>query len=138
SGSSNMTILTMPVGGYAQEAIVAGAVTDSTGGVLPGVAVKAENEASGNTFQAVTDARGACQIPVRVGVYKITAELSGFRTVTREGVELLVGQTAAINLQLTPSGVAETVTVTGQAPLVETTTSSLGGNIDPRQVSELP
>src|SRR3989442_1051578 len=136
--STILTILAMPVVGYAQEAIVAGAVTDSTGGVLPGVAVKAENEASGNTFQAVTDARGAYQIPVRVGVYKITAELSGFRTVTREGVELLVGQTAAINLQLTPSGVAETVTVTGQAPLVETTTSSLGGNIDPRQVSELP
>ena len=50
-----LTILAMPVVGYAQEATLAGAVTDSTGGVLPGVAVKAENEASGNTFDTVTD-----------------------------------------------------------------------------------
>ena len=135
---ASLTILAIPVVGYAQEATLAGAVTDSTGGVLPGVAVRALHEASGNTFETVTDARGAYQISVRVGVYKITAELSGFRTVTREAVELLVGQTAAINLQMAPSGVAETVTVTGTAPLVETTTSSIGGNIDPRQVSELP
>ena len=53
-------------------------------------------------------------------------------------MELLVGQTAIINLQMTTGGVAESLTVTAQAPLIETTTSSLGGSIDPRQVSELP
>ena len=132
-----LTILAMPVVGHAQEATLAGAVTDSTGGVLPGVAVKAENEASGNTFEAVTDGRGAYSIAVRVGVYKITATLQGFNTVTRS-VEVLVGQTAVLNLQMTPAGVSESLTVTGQAPLIEVSTSSLGGNIDPRQVSELP
>src|SRR5207247_8128848 len=104
SVSTILTILAMPVVGYAQEASVAGAVTDSTGGVLPGVAVKAENEASGNTFEAVTDGRGAYSMPVRVGVYKITAELQGFTTLTRS-VELLVGQTAVLNLQMVPAGV---------------------------------
>jgi hypothetical protein len=123
--------------GYAQEAIVSGAITDSTGGVLPGVAVKAENEASGNTFETVTDGRGAYSIPVRVGVYKMTAALQGFNTITRSA-EVLVGQTAVINLQMTPAGVAESLTVTGEAPLIDVSTSSLGGNIDPRQVSEVP
>src|SRR2546423_13149137 len=77
-------------------------------------------------------------MPVRTGTYVITAQLSGFVTVTRRGVELLVGQTAAINLQMNVGGVAETVTVTGEAPLVNISTSNLGGNVDPRQVQELP
>src|ERR1700724_1517479 len=90
-----LAILALPVAGYAQEAVLGGTVTDSTGAVLPGVTVKALLEASGNTFDTVTDTRGAYQISVRIGVYKITAELPGFRTVTRDGVVLLVGQTAA-------------------------------------------
>ena len=131
-------ILVVPVAGYAQEAALSGVVTDATMAVLPGVTVKAVHAASGNTFEAVTDQRGAYRIPVRVGVYKITAELAGFTTVTRDGVELLVGQTTAINLQMATGGVAESLTVTAQAPLIETSTSSLGGSIDPRQVAELP
>src|SRR3984893_98112 len=132
------TILLLPVAGYAQEAAISGTVTDATGAVLPGVTVTAVLEASGNSFGAVTDARGDFRIPVRIGVYRITTELQGFRTATRTGVELLVGQTVNVNLQMTPSGVAESVTVTAQAPLIETTTSSLGTTIDPRQVTELP
>ena len=77
-------------------------------------------------------------MPVRIGGYVITAQLTGFVTVTRRGVELLVGQTAAINLQMALSGVAEAVTVTAETPLVNTATSNLGGNVDPRQVQELP
>ena len=123
---------------YAQEAELSGTVTDATGAVLPGVTIRAVHEATGNSFEAVTDARGAYQIRVRVGGYVVTAQLQGFTTVTRRGLELLVGQTAAINLQMTPSGVAETVTVTAATPLIEVSQSKLGGNIDPRQVSELP
>ncbi|PYR15274.1 MAG: hypothetical protein DMF94_32530 [Acidobacteria bacterium] len=132
------TILTVPALGYAQEAVLSGTVTDSTGGVLPGATVQAQQDATGNTFEAVTDARGSYRMPVRIGTYKITTQLQGFNTATRLGVELLVGQTAVINLQMSPSGVAESLTVTGQSPLVDTTTSSLGGNIDQRQVTELP
>jgi hypothetical protein len=131
-------ILALPVAGYAQEAVLSGTVTDATGAVLPGTSVRATHEASGNTFEAVTDGRGAYRIPVRVGSYKIDAELSGFTTVTRTGVQLLVGQTAVVNMQMSPSAVAETVTVTGEAPLIDTTTSNLGGNVDPKQVQELP
>ena len=131
-------ILVLPVGGFAQEATLSGTVTDTTGGVLPGVTVTAVHEMSGNTFLGVTDERGTFRIPVRTGTYRITTELPGFSTVTRTGLELLVGQTAVVTLQMAPSGVQESVTVTGEAPLLDVTQSSLGGNIDPRQMQELP
>src|SRR5262249_49106493 len=73
----------------AQEATLGGAVTDSTGGVLPGVTLTAVHEATGNTFEGVTDERGNYRIAARTGVYKLTAVLTGFSTVTRSGLELL-------------------------------------------------
>ena len=132
------TILALPVMARAQEeGVVSGRVTDSTGGVLPGVTVRAVHQATGNAFEAVTDERGAYRMAVRVGAFRVTAALQGFTAPTR-AVELLLGQTAVVNLQMSPAGVAETLTVTGEAPLIETTTSTLGGNVDPRQVAELP
>ena len=130
-------MLALPVMGYAQEAALSGTVTDSTGGVLPGVTVTALHEATGNTFVAVTDGRGAFRLPVRTGAIRVTVELTGFATVTR-GVELLLGQTAVVNLQMAPSTVQESVTVTGEAPLIDVTSSTMSGNIDPRQMQELP
>jgi hypothetical protein len=129
--------LLVPVFASAQEATLAGAVTDSTGGVLPGVTITAVHDASGNTFTAVTDERGEFRLPVRVGSYRITAELSGFTTVNRT-VQILIGQTLPVAMQMSPSAVQETVTVTGEAPLVDTTGSTVGANIDPRQMQELP
>ena len=131
-------LLVLPITAFAQEAVISGTIADATGGVLPGVVVRAVHQASGNSFEAVTDSTGTYRLPVRVGVYEMTAELAGFATVTRRGVELLAGQQAAVNLQMSPSTVQESVTVTGDAPLVETTVSSMSANIDPRQMSELP
>jgi hypothetical protein len=121
----------------AQEATFTGTVTDTTGGVLPGVTITAVHSASGNTFTTVTDERGEFRLPVRVGNYALTVELSGFSTVNRS-LQILVGQLAEVDVQMTPSSVQETVTVTGEAPLVDTTTSTVGANIDPRQMQELP
>src|SRR3989442_11575537 len=131
-------LLALPISAFAQEAVISGTIADATGGVLPGVVVHAVNQASGNNFEAVTDATGTYRLPVRVGAYEITAELAGFTTVTRRGLELLVGQQAVVNLQMSPSTIQESVTVTGEAPLIETTASSMSANIDPRQMSELP
>src|SRR5215467_7287176 len=132
-----VVVLTLPVVAHAQEAVLSGTVTDSTGAVLPGVTIRAVHEASGNSFEAVTDQRGTYRIPARVGVFQVKATLSGFTTATKTAVEVLVGQTVTVNLQLAPGGVAEAVTVTAETPLIATT-SSLGGNVDPRQVQELP
>jgi len=131
-------MLALPAAAFAQEAAITGIVTDSTGAVLPGVTVTATNSATGNTFVGVTDDRGNYRISVRIGTYQLTAELQGFATVNRPDVQLLVGQTATYNLQMAPSTVQETVTVTGEAPLIETQSSELAGNIDPRQVQDLP
>ena len=106
-----LVILLLPLTASAQEATFAGSVTDSTGGVLPGVTIPAVHEASGNTFTTVTDGRGEFRLPVRVGSYRIAAELSGFTTVNRT-LQILIGQTVPVNVQMAPSSVQETVTVT--------------------------
>src|SRR5688572_2413594 len=133
-----VALLAAPAAGYAQEATLTGTIVDATGGVLPGVTVTAVHEATGNRFATVTDERGIYRIPARVGAYQLTAELSGFSTVARSGIQLLVGQTATVDLQMAPSTIQETVTVSAAAPLLNVATSSLGGNISPEQVQELP
>jgi Carboxypeptidase regulatory-like domain len=98
--ASTSLFLWLPLAGYAQDISVSalrnGTVTDSSGGVLPAVTVRAVHEATGNVFEVVTDERGVYRLPVRVGGLRVTGELSGFRPATRS-VELLVGQTAVVN-----------------------------------------
>src|ERR1700741_2458294 len=130
-------IVLLPIPGFAQEATVTGTVVDQTGGVLPGVTVTALHEATGNTFVGVTDEGATYRVPVRVGTYRVQMELPGFATVA-ERFEALVGQTLTLSAQMKPSTVQESVTVTGEAPLIQTTSSTLAGNIDPRQTRDLP
>ena len=131
-------MVALPVAAFAQEATITGTISDSTGGILPGVSITAVHEASGNTFEAVTNDRGAFRMAVRAGVYQINAMLPGFGAVMRRELEVLVGQQATVNLQMSPAALQESITVTEEAPLISTTTSSIGGNVDPRQTQELP
>src|SRR5262245_45528049 len=85
-------VLALPVAAYAHEATLNGSVRDNTGGVLPGVTVTATHEAAGTTFVGVTDEAGLYRIVLRAGVYRVTAELAGFATIARPGIELLVGR----------------------------------------------
>src|SRR5438093_2929376 len=130
-------ILMLPVCGHAQDSTVGGTVMDPSGAVIPGVTMTATHTESGNKFVAVTDERGGYRLLVRVGNYRITAELPGFGTVNRN-IELLVGQTVVVNIEMMPSTIAETVNVTGEVPLVDTETSKVSSNIDPKQMQELP
>jgi len=132
-----IVLLLLPGLASAQDATLTGSVKDTSGGVLPGVTVTALHEASGNTFVAVTDSVGAFRLSMRTGSYRVTVELPGFATIVRT-VNLLLGQTAAVALEMAPSTVQESVTVTGEAPLIDTQTSGLAGNIDPKQMQELP
>ena len=125
-----LAVLVIPLAAYAQEASITGTITDQTGGVLPGVTITATHADTGNTFVGVTDERGAFRLPLRTGNFRIAVELSGFTTVNRK-IELLLGQSAVVNLTMAPSTIQESVTVTGEAPLIDTTSSSLGSNIDP-------
>src|SRR4029077_15917668 len=105
-------MLAIPASVFAQEAIITGAITDTTGGTLPGVTITATNEATGNTYTAVTDERGEYRIAVRIGGYRLSAELAGFTTLNRPGLELLVGQQVVLNMQMSPATLQESVTVT--------------------------
>ena len=130
-------LLIVPRSGFAQEAVLTGTITDSSGAVLPGVTITAVHVASGNNFVAVTDERGGYRMSVRIGEYRVTAELQGFGSATK-GMAVQVGQTAVISVQMAPATLQESVVVSGEAPLVDTATSTLGGNIDKRQMQDLP
>ena len=130
-------LLLLPHPVAAQDATLTGTITDATSGALPGVTVRAVHEESGNSFEAVTDARGAYRLAVRVGPYRVTTELEGFTPVTRT-LTLLVGQQAVVDLQLVVASLQESVTVTAADAMLQLSRSSLGGNMDPRQLQELP
>src|SRR4029450_1565807 len=78
-------LFALPGALFAQEATATGTITDATGGVLPGGTVRAPDEESGNRFVAVPDGEGRFRLPLRIGTYRMAAELSGFATVTRTG-----------------------------------------------------
>src|SRR5262245_18862744 len=83
---------------HAQEVGLTGTVNDSTGAVLPGVTVTAVHNESGNTFVGISDASGVYLLnALRPGAYTVRVELSGFSTIIRENLDLLVGQRAAVS-----------------------------------------
>ena len=94
---------------------------------------------TGRAYQAVADARGEYSIVnLTPGSYKVQAELTGFATVVNPSVEFLVGQNVTLPFVLKLASVEETVTVSGQAPLVDTRSSAVSGNVDRRQMESMP
>jgi hypothetical protein len=133
-----VALLVFPVAGYAQEATITGTIADTTGGVLPGVIVTAVSVDTGNTYETVTDGTGSYRMPSRIGNYVVTATLVGFDSATLGPVPVAVGQDVTVDLVMAAGGLTETVTVTGEAPLIDTTSSTLGSNITAGQMEELP
>ena len=132
-------LLLSPGALHAQEVGLTGTVTDTTGAVLPGATVTLTHNDSGNTFTGVSDGSGQYSLnALRTGMYTLKVELSGFSTVTRENLELQVGQRAQMNFSMNLASLEENVTVAGQAPLVDFTQSRVAGVIDQRQMQDLP
>lgn len=124
---------------FAQQGTIVGTAVDDTKAALPGVTVTATDQDTGRVLSSVTNERGEYRlVNVPPGKYTIQAELSGFATVSLKDVELLVGQNARVALTMKLASVSETLTVLGQSPLVDTTSSQVAGNIDRRQMEELP
>ncbi|MCY4600717.1 MAG: TonB-dependent receptor [Acidobacteria bacterium] len=111
---------------------IGGTVTDTTGGVLPGVTVEARSDALiEGVRSAITDGNGQYLIvALAVGDYDVTYSLPGFGTVVREGVELSSGFTANIDIQLSVGDIAETITVSGATPVVDIQ------NVEQRQIMD--
>src|SRR5947208_12612732 len=110
---------------------ITGRVVDQQGAAIPGVTVTAKSTTTGFTRSEVSDAEGVYRLSaLPVGVYDVTAELQGFTTVSKKGVEVNVAQTAAVDFPLKVAQLAETVNVTGASPLIQTTASGVGAVVD--------
>jgi hypothetical protein len=97
-----------------------GRIADASGGVLPGVTVTATSPAMQGARTTVSNEEGAYRLPgVPPGVYTVQYELGGFGTVIREGINIGVGFTATVNVDLKVASLQETVTVSGASPVVD-------------------
>jgi len=118
---------------------IAGRIVDQQGAAVPGATVTAKNPATGFTRSEVSDASGLYRLgTVPIGTYEVTAELAGFATLDAKGVEVSVGQTATVDFTMKVATVAETINVTGQSPLIETTNAVVGQVVDPKRIESLP
>ncbi len=124
----------------AQEArgTITGTVRDSSKSVIPGATVTITNLAMGTAVTVVTNEAGLFQAPYLIpGAYRVEAELSGFKKYARE-VEVRVNDRIELDVTLEVGDTKETVTVTAETPLLQTTDASLGQVVDARRVAELP
>jgi hypothetical protein len=116
-----------------------GRVVDEQGGVLPGVALVVRNQDSGQYREAVSKVDGSYFLAaLSPGVYEISAELSGFRRYTRRDVRLEVGQVTSVEIKLEVGQLQETVTVEGESPLVDVTSTKIGGNLAAQELIDTP
>jgi hypothetical protein len=135
------TVLAMtPVAVCAQSTgTIAGVISDESGAVLPGVTVEVTNTATGQLRSAVTGVDGYYAIPLlQPGAYDVRATLAGFKPMIRKHSTVTVGDTARVDLRLAIGGLEESVTVSGEPPLVETSHATLGITIDQQKVVDLP
>src|SRR5438093_1465307 len=119
-----MLLAATPARAQKQNAAIAGVVKDATGAVLPGVTVEAASPVLIEKVRsALTDAQGAFQIiELKPGTYTVTFTIPGFTTVRREGLQLTPNFVASLNIDMRVGGLEETVTVSGQSPVVDVRT----------------
>src|SRR5438876_4212024 len=120
-------------------ATILGTVKDTSGALVPGVSITVKHTERGLMRSVMSGERGAYTVPLLpVGAYEITTTMPGFKQAVRSGINLVVGQEAVVHLTLEVGANTEKVTVTEEAPLVNTTTSSTSGVITEQQVKDLP
>src|SRR2546422_4866887 len=108
-------------------ATIAGRVTDPTGGVIPGVSITVTNLDTNVSNAALSNDSGLFEVPFLMpGQYTVTAELAGFKKYVRQGIALNVGAKINLDIKLDVGEVSESVTVTAQEPLLDTTSASIG------------
>ncbi len=132
-------ILPASLAAQAVTGTILGTVTDDTGAVLPGATITLTHIDTGRARVLVADSAGQFTAPsLPTGAYKLSAELAGFKTVSIPDIRLGVDQHLRFSVKLEVGTVAETITVTGVSPLVQTSTSELGTTIDDQQIQQLP
>ncbi len=120
-------------------AAIVGTITDSSGGALPGVTVTARNVDTGFNRTVPTDAVGAYRLEfLPIGRYSVEVVLSGFRSVTRSGIVLNVNDTIKVDVALEVGGLAESITVEGESPVVNTATADISKTVEAKAIESLP
>ncbi|MGH9784092.1 MAG: carboxypeptidase regulatory-like domain-containing protein, partial [Terriglobia bacterium] len=120
-------------------ATIQGTVTDATGAVVPGAAITVTNLETGLQRSAASTGAGLYSIPnLPPGRYRVQVSAPGFQTSLRENIELVLGQQLVLNTPLQIGEITQQVTVTEEAPLVNTTTAQVAGLVGEREVKDLP
>ena len=118
---------------------ITGRITDAQNAAIPGATVVALNTQTGFTRTDVSDEAGIYRLnSLPVGRYDVSAELSGFAGIQAQGIVVNVGQTVDVPFSLKVATLQETVTVTGETPLIQTSSSSVGGVVDVGRIESLP
>ncbi len=130
----------LPLAAQVQTGSILIRITDEQGAAVPGVSVRLTSSALvAGTATGVTDVGGAYRFPsLPPGVYSVTFELQGFQTVERENVNVLVGQTTPLELTMRVAALAETVTVSGASPVVDTTSANVSINLSEQLLQTTP
>jgi hypothetical protein len=126
---------------YAQQGTgeLRGRILDAQSAVLPGVTVVAKNEATGQFREIVSGADGSFFMSALTpGTYELTAQLAGFKKYQRGNIRVEVGKTQSIEVQLQVGAIEQEVTVTGESPLVDTTSKQLGGSVQVQELNDVP
>ncbi|MCC6393642.1 MAG: TonB-dependent receptor [Bryobacterales bacterium] len=120
-------------------ASISGIVSDSSGAVVAGVSIKVTNTATNTTFRSTSNESGFYVVnELPPGTYSITAEQAGFRTYALDSFPLSTQQKASLNIALEVGQISERVQVTGEAQLVESTSSTLGAVVENKRILDLP
>src|SRR6266705_421870 len=118
---------------------ISGVVQDQSGSVIPGATVTIRNVDTGTVRTLTSDVGGRYTAPdLSLGGYEVQGQQTGFQTEIRTGITLTVGQQAVVNLALKVGQTSDRVTITAEAPLVESTTSAMSSLIDERTIRDLP
>ncbi len=136
-----LALFGLPITAVAQTttAAVSGTAADDSKAVMPGVTITVTNVETGIARSVVTDGGGRFRVTdLTPGDYEVQGILSGFQTAIRRGIRLTVGREAVIELLLKVGDISEQVVVTGEAPLVNTTSGGLGEVVDSKTINDLP
>src|SRR5206468_12180461 len=124
-------VAAVPVFAQLPTGTILGTVKDASGALAPGAIVSAQNVETGTSRSTLTDETGGYRLAaLPVGHYDLRVELSGFKATTQKGLVLNVGQEAVLNFSLEVGTILQEVVVSGEAPIVNTTTASLGGLVN--------
>ncbi len=134
-----MFLVCLPLFAQTPTGRILGNVRDQTGAALRGATVTITDVQRGISRTLTTDDAGTYVAPnLDPGTYKVRAEAKGFKTIERVNIELEVARDALIDLALPPGEATETITVTEDIPLLNTTSSVLGGTLSNKEINDLP